>query len=126
MPIPGWYVFQIANVVPHSSHSLLSLRGITICSKCGAFGVKRTRLLAKPCTFRCIVASDRALARMRQGHTPIINMSWPTSPCKSNRPHPLEAGVVPTTPPLSAPLALHSFDDPDVEDPFDLVEDEEL
>ena len=77
VPIPRWHTINIGNVIPHGSHHLWSYRSIIYCNLCGAFGVQRTRLLAKECHKHCTTSSERARSRIRSGQLPVAGMSWP-------------------------------------------------
>ena len=65
--IPSWYVVQINNNVPHSSHVLYSIRGIVFCNVCGAYSSSKARLLNAPCRNFCSPFSDRALTKLKSG-----------------------------------------------------------
>ena len=80
VPVPSWHLVQIGNSIPHSTHQLFSLKGITFCMKCGAFGAKRCRLLVRQCRLTCSVASQRALDRLTSGNLPVEGMAWPRPP----------------------------------------------
>ena len=63
--IPSWFVIKTKNVIPHSSHNLMSAKGVTFCHDFGAYVVKRCRLFAQPCTRQCTVSSERARSTIR-------------------------------------------------------------
>ena len=109
VPIPKWHVVMIGNGIPHHSHELLSFRGITYCNLCGGFGVKRSRLLNRPCDRVCTVASDRARTRLKQEFLPVVGMSWP--PPTTNHIQPPVSATY-EDPPVSH-QGPHPFDDGD-------------
>lgn len=77
VPIPQWHHIVIGNQIPHVSHELMSLRGITFCNRCGSFGVYRSRHLGLPCPNRFSVASERAWSKLKNGLLPVPSMRWP-------------------------------------------------
>ena len=74
VPVPHWHVVQVRNTIVHSSHTILSLKGIVICNKCGVFGKVKCHKLAAVCIPGLTVAGARALDRMRAGLVPVPNM----------------------------------------------------
>ena len=67
VPVHGWYVVNIGNNIPNSSHEMYSIKGISFCQKCGAFSSKKCRLLNKPCRSFCTDYTTRALTKLRAG-----------------------------------------------------------
>ena len=80
VPIPGWYSIYISGSIPHSSHSLFSIKGITFFQSCGAFAAKKCRLLNRPCSAVCSPFCARALTKLRVGELPVSTMCWPRRP----------------------------------------------
>lgn len=78
--IPKFHVVQIANNIPHATHSLCSFRGIVFCSKCGAHSTKKCRLLNSECTRHTTAFTSRALAKLKSGQLPTSLVRWPRPP----------------------------------------------
>ena len=117
--IPSWHFVQIRNIIPHSSHNLLSHKGIVFCESCGAYSIKRCRLLAHPCAGICTLASERAKSKLLSGELPAKGLQWPQrNQLQLMRP---AAADQPCAQPR-APTISHAFDD--AED-FSLFDDPE-
>ena len=113
VPIHTWYVVQIGNNIPHSSHILYSYKGIVCCDACGAFGAKRCRLLAQQCEGHCTVSTERARNNLKLGQLPVPNMVWPRKPSLGLwQPAPEHIPVRACTD--STSLAISTLDDPDI------------
>ena len=57
-----------------------SYRGVFYCNICGAFSLKRCRLLNSECTLHMSVFSSRAHAKLKACELPAPNMRWPLLP----------------------------------------------
>jgi hypothetical protein len=80
VPIPQFHVVQIGNTIPHSTHTLASYRGIICCTICGAYGVKKCKLLAEECKLHCTASTQHALDKLRLGLLPASCKGWPRCP----------------------------------------------
>jgi hypothetical protein len=80
VPIPMFHVVQIGNTIPHSTHTLSSYRGIICCTICGAYGVKKCKLLADVCKLHCTESTQLALDNLRLGLLPASCKAWPRCP----------------------------------------------
>jgi hypothetical protein len=123
VPIPPWFLINIGNAVPHSTHELFSVKGIIFCNLCGAFAKSKCRLLNSPCTKECTVSTKRALAKLRACELPAPTMCWPRQPGCIMRPPPSfyeDTSIAPSSPSAGAPAAVSFFDNPDA----DIWEDE--
>ena len=79
VPIPAWHVVQIGNIIPHSTHTLWSHKGIVFCDLCGGFGVSRSKFLVGVCSKVCTVASEKARVNIRCSKLPAPNAFLATS-----------------------------------------------
>ena len=112
--IPSWYVIQIKNIVPHSTHELRLIKGVIFCNACGAYSVNRCRLFAHACTQTRTVASERAINKLKNHQLPTRSMQWPDRQVRLMQPAVLSSsepdGAQPILDEEIAPL--HPFDDP--------------
>ena len=84
--VPGWFRIQIGNNIPHCSHEIMSIKGIIFCKACGAYRVKKCKLLLHPCLQQCSVSSQRARDKLLQAQLPTKLMSWPRTRCQLIQP----------------------------------------
>ena len=116
VPVPGWYSIFISGSVPHSSHSLFSIKCITFCQTCGAFAAKKCRLLNRPCAGVCSPFCARALAKLRVGELPVPTMCWPRRPGVGfMRPPQIVSSLDDCAAPLESERPASSFDDPNAD-----------
>jgi hypothetical protein len=88
VPIPAWFLINVGNTLPHSSHELFSVKGIIFCNVCGAFAKTKCRLLNSQCAKKCTVSTKRALTKLRACELPAPTMCWPRQPGCIMRPPP--------------------------------------
>ena len=75
--LSAFVLFPPAALIKGAGVSCSTLQVLVFCEQCGAFGVHRCRLFAKPCLNRCTASSDRARKRLRLGLVPAHGMQWP-------------------------------------------------
>lgn len=68
---------QIGSNVTHSSHTLLSYRGVYFCKKCGNYATVKLIKLAEPCTGKPNGHGKLSLVNIAKGRLPPKLMSWP-------------------------------------------------
>merc|ERR1712216_447255 len=84
--VPGWFRIQIGNNIPHSTHDIMSIKGINFCKLCGAYGVKKCKLLLHPCSQQCSISSQRARDKLLLAQLLTKLMSWPRTRCQIMQP----------------------------------------
>jgi hypothetical protein len=68
VPIPLWYPLLIGKGIPHHSHDLYYLRGVTFCATCGAYATQKMKKLAQKCeppTWNMKIARDKLLKQQK-------------------------------------------------------------
>jgi len=84
--VPGWYRIQRGNNMPHSSHDLMSMRGVLFCMSCGFYGAKKFVRLSRLCDGHCSTSSELARDKLMSGKLPANLRSWPRLGCKTMQP----------------------------------------
>ena len=79
VPVPKHYTIHKGSAAIHSSHDVRSIRGISFCFKCGAFGKVKLHRLATQCVGHCVSKVDESRRdKLMQGELPVSGMLWPS------------------------------------------------
>ena len=76
VPIPIWYPHLIGNGIPHHTHDLYYLRGVSFCVTCGAYAVRKMQKLAQKC-MPPTISMKLARDQLRNQLKPASLKHWP-------------------------------------------------